>query len=980
MSINIKHSVKYILIAVLFTIVNNSYVSSQIKNSANDGKYIYEFVENDPLNARIYTLENGLKVYLTVNKNTPRIQTYVAVATGGKNDPHDAQGLSHYLEHMVFKGTDKYGTKDYEKEKPLLDTIIALYERRRVVTDDAERKAIYHLIDSVSYLASEYAIANEYDKMVSSIGAQGTNAYTSSEQTVYVNDIPANQLKKWLEIESERFRNPVMRLFHTELEAVYEEKNSDDDNDKVWEAFFAALFPTHTYGTQTTIGSVEQLKNPSIQKIIDYYNARYVPNNMAICLSGDLDPETTIALVDEYFGKLPNKPIEEFIPPVEAPILSPVVINVVGPMQEYVRFGYRFPGERSKEADILTIIEYILSNGSAGLIDLNLNQDQKIIEAYASVYKLKDYSVFYLGGKPREGQTLDDVKNLLLQQLDLLKEGKFPDWLIPAIISNFKLGQIKSFEDNSNRADAFVNSFIAGIPWEEYIFNIDRLSGITKEEVVNFAKENLKDNYVIVYKKTGEDLSIQKVEKPEINPVKVNREDRSEFVETIMNQPSEEISPVFIDFKKEITELKLKNNVPLLYIQNKENELYELNYIVEFGTNQNKKLSLAMDYLDYLGTSKYTPAQFKEEFYRYASSYSFSASEDQTTVSLSGLTDNFDKSLALLEDLFSDPKENTEALSNLIEDILTQRENAKLNKRTILWSGLVNYGKYGKENPFTYRLSEKELKEIKPSELIEIVKSIFNYKQRVLYFGPMQTDLLVQTMDIEHKTPEKFKTTTAKSEFPELPITETEVYVVNYDMQQAEVIMLSKSIPYDKNNTAIIDLYNQYFDGGMQSILFQELRESKALAYATYSAFQIPRKKDRSNYIVAYIGTQADKLPEAMTGMNELFNNMPESDNIFNNSKTSMLKQIQSERYTNSGILYEYEALKKLGLETDIRKEVYEQVPLLNFNNVKEFQNKYIKDKKYKILVLGDIKQLDMKTLEKYGKVNILTLKDVFGY
>ncbi len=267
--------------SVLFSA--NSILFSQTKQTLSDGKYNYETVENDPLKARIYTLENGLKVYLTVNKNTPRIQTYIAVATGSKNDPHDAQGLSHYLEHMLFKGTDKYGTSDYEKEKPLIDTIISLYEQRRQTEDPELRKIIYHKIDSVSYLASDYAIANEYDKMIASIGAQGTNAYTSVEQTVYVNDIPSNQIKPWLELESERFRNPVMRLFHTELETVYEEKNMDIDNDnnRVWEVFYANLFKNHTYGTQTTIGTVEQLKNPSIKKIIEYYNERYVPENMA---------------------------------------------------------------------------------------------------------------------------------------------------------------------------------------------------------------------------------------------------------------------------------------------------------------------------------------------------------------------------------------------------------------------------------------------------------------------------------------------------------------------------------------------------------------------------------------------------------------------------------------------------------------------------------------------------------------------------
>ncbi|HMS64586.1 MAG TPA: insulinase family protein [Ignavibacteria bacterium] len=980
MSVKIKRFKTTFLYAVLILILTNTVSFSQSVNKVSDGKYEYETVENDPLKARIYTLENGLKVYLTVNKSTPRIQTYVAVATGSKNDPHDAQGLSHYLEHMVFKGTDKYGTKDYEKEKPLLDTIIALYEKRRVVTDPTERKAIYHLIDSVSYLASEYAIANEYDKMISSIGAQGTNAYTSFEQTVYVNDIPSNQMEKWLKIESERFRNPVMRLFHTELEAVYEEKNSDDDNDKVWEAFLESLFPTHTYGTQTTIGSVEQLKNPSIQKIIDYYNERYVPNNMAICLSGDLDPDETIILIDKYFGKLSNKTVPEFIPPTEAPILSPVVRNVTGPSQEFVRFGYRFQGEGSKDADILTMLDNILSNGSAGLIDLNLDQEQKVIQPYSATYLLKDYSIFYLGGKPREGQTLYEVKDLLLQQIELVKEGKFPDWLIPSIISNLKLNQIRSLEDNGNRADIFVNSFISGIPYEKYIFNIDRLAGITKEDVVNFAKKNLNENYVIVYKNTGIDNSIEKVEKPEISPVKVNREDISEFAETVMTETTEDIQPVFVDFKKEITELKLKNNVPLYYLQNKENELYELYYLIELGTNQNKKLSLAIQYLDYLGTSKFTPAQFKEEFYKYAGSYSFSVNEDQVTVSMTGLSDNFDKSLRLLEELFSDPKGNDEILGNLINDILTQRENAKLSKNIILRSGLLNYAKYGKDNPFTYRLSESELKKVKASELIDIIKEIMNYKQRVLYYGPQISDVLVQTLDIEHKTPAEFKTAALKNEFKELPVNENEVYAVNYDMQQAEIIMLSKSVPYDKNKIPVIQLYNQYFDGGMQSIVFQELRESKALAYSAYSAYQSPLKKERSNFIIAYIGTQADKLPEAMASMTQILNNMPESENIFSNAKTSLMKQIQSDRYTNSAVLFQYEALKKLGIDTDIRKDIYQQIPSMSFSDIKSFQNKYVKDKKYKTLVLGDLKNLDMKELEKYGKVKILTLQEIFGY
>ncbi|MFQ6611256.1 MAG: M16 family metallopeptidase, partial [Fidelibacterota bacterium] len=274
----------------------------------------YKTVESDPLNGRIYTLDNGLTVFLTVNKDEPRIQTLVGIKAGHKNDPANATGLAHYLEHILFKGTDKFGTDNWEKEAPEIDKIISLYDKHYVETDTLERKKIYHQIDSISTVASKYAIPNEYTKIVTSMGAKGTNAYTWVEQTVYMNDIPANQIGNWLKLEAERYRNPVPRLFHTELETVYEEKNRslDSDRNKVEELLYAELFPTHAYGTQTTIGSIEHLKNPSLTKVIDFYHTYYVPNNMVMSLSGDLDPDKVIGMVQETFGKLPTKPVPEY--------------------------------------------------------------------------------------------------------------------------------------------------------------------------------------------------------------------------------------------------------------------------------------------------------------------------------------------------------------------------------------------------------------------------------------------------------------------------------------------------------------------------------------------------------------------------------------------------------------------------------------------------------------------------------------------
>src|SRR5574344_2264266 len=153
--------------------------------------YRYETVKDDPLKARIYTLDNGLKVYMTVNKETPRIQTYIAVRVGGKDDPSETTGLAHYFEHLMFKGTSKFGTQNCELEKPLLDQIEMLFEEYRSTTDPEQRKAIYSRIDSISLEASRYSIPNEYDKLMSAIGATGTNAGTSYDQTVYIEDIPS---------------------------------------------------------------------------------------------------------------------------------------------------------------------------------------------------------------------------------------------------------------------------------------------------------------------------------------------------------------------------------------------------------------------------------------------------------------------------------------------------------------------------------------------------------------------------------------------------------------------------------------------------------------------------------------------------------------------------------------------------------------------------------------------------------------------
>ena len=314
--------------------------------AASCSQYRYETVANDPLGTKIYTLDNGLKVYMSVNKETPRIQTYIAVKVGGKNDPSETTGLAHYFEHLMFKGTEQFGTSDYAAEKPMLDEIESLFEVYRKTSDETERNSIYRRIDSISYEASKLAIPNEYDKLMSLIGAGGTNAFTSQDMTVYVEDIPSNQIENWARIEADRFKHPVIRGFHTELETIYEEKNMSltQDSRKIWEALDAALFPNHPYGTQTVLGTQEHLKNPSITNVKNYHRTWYVPNNMAICLSGDFDPDKMVEVIEKYFGDMqpnPELPVLDF--KQEEPIESPVVREVSGPEAENIMIGWRLP-------------------------------------------------------------------------------------------------------------------------------------------------------------------------------------------------------------------------------------------------------------------------------------------------------------------------------------------------------------------------------------------------------------------------------------------------------------------------------------------------------------------------------------------------------------------------------------------------------------------------------------------------------------
>ena len=949
-------------------------------------EYSYEKVKGDPLGTRIYTLDNGLKVYLSVNKEQPRIQTIISVRVGGKNDPAETTGLAHYFEHLMFKGTDDFGTSNYEAEKPLLDQIEALFEQYRVTTDAKQRKAIYAEIDRISQQASEYSIPNEYDKLIQSIGGSGCNAWTSYDETSYMSEIPSNQVENWAKIESERFKNAVIRGFHTELETVYEEYNMSltRDNNKVIEKFLSLMMPNHPYGQHTVLGKQEHLKNPSITNIKNYYNTYYVPNNMAVCLSGDFNPDEVIKVVDAYFGDMtPNRELPEGVEGAITPVTEPRKADVWGLESEILYAGWLTGGANSQDALMLELVPQVLSNAYCGIIDQNLMQTQKVLYAGAGGDQLSDAGFLMLMGMPKQGQTLEQVEALLLEQVEALKRGEFDESILSAIIANYKRDLMQSYEDNFARCYAMALSFINGNSWADVVQKMDAVSKITKEDVVAWANKTLTaETLVAVYKRQGEDKNQKKIDKPQITPIATNRDNQSEFLKNIAtaSQQVEPIAPQFTDFERDMDIVTLSNGVEVLYKQNELNERFELVYLYDFGTDSDPELAVVRDYLSKLGTENKSLAQIMSEQYSLACDVSFSPSKTNFYVTISGIAENMPAAMALAEEYIANIKGDEAVLAEVKNDILKSRANNKTNQRAN-YSALQRYVLYGSDYVERTTLSNEELMALESEALLDKIRNLKNYQHRVLYYGPESSRNLVKLLESNHAVADELIPVEYKST-PTLPVTEPKVVFAQYDAKQIYYMQYTcGSDMFDVTLDPSVRLYNEYFSGGMNAIVFQEMREARGLAYSSYAYLGQGNTCYEPYYFYAFIATQNDKMQQAIEAFDEIIEDMPQSEAAFELTKQGILTNMGTGRTTKMDILWKYVGDKRFGITDFNRTEaVYNSIKTMTLADVVAFQQSHIKGRNYAYCILGDKNDVDMKYLKTLGKVEFVTPRQIFGY
>jgi len=934
--------------------------------------------ESDPLDAQIFELDNGLRVYLTENHEEPRFYAEIAVRAGSKHDPADGTGLAHYLEHLLFKGNQNLGSLNYSMEKPHLDRIVELYEEHHDETDPSRRAEIYAEINSEAQLAAQYSVPGELDRLYNNMGGSALNAHTSFEETVYKIGLPSNRLKQWAEIESDRFVNPVFRLFHTELETVYEEKNRSLDSAGriIGTAVNETLYKVHPYGQQPTIGTVEHLKNPSLVYIQNYFDTYYVPNNMAIFISGDIDPVETIELISEKFSHWERKPVPEIGPWAEEPLQGAERRTVQYPGEEQVQIAFRTAGNGSEDKEALILVDMILDNRTAGLINLNLNQQQLVSGAGSSPLFLNDAGSQNLYGIPKQDQTLAEVEQLLLDQLEIIKSGEFEEWIIPAIINDFKKGEKAGLEFNQARVSMMRDSFIQGSEWEHHVAELDRMSQLTKNDVVDVANKYFGNDYVAVYRIDAQN-EIPAVEKPQIDPVNIDSSLQSEFAARILAMEYEEIEPTYVEVDRDYRVIDFADGVQLYYAPNPLNDLFSFSINVEVGTEENEKLNLAAALMDVAGTDSRSNEELQKEWYQMGTDFRFGAGENSSGISISGLDEQFEASLALAMELIKNPRTDEQTLEQMKGILLKSREDQKSSPPAIS-RALTLYNRYGEESPMLEALTREEIMASTVDELLALPAELLNFKHTLTYTGSMPLEDLVEVLRRQHPLAEELADTPDYRFRRARNIDETEIYVVDQQTAQAQVRIEFPDGVYDRDDSLVSSIYTNYFGSGMSSVVFQELREARALAYTAGARYAQGGRLNDQNIMLGSIGTQTDKTADALNAFIDLIDNMPESDERFATSVESLMNRYRTSKISFREVIGAVRGWERLGIEGDPRRESYQKLQTASMDDLLRFQQEHVQNRPKLISIVGDLSILNEEELEQFGTVKEIQVDDLF--
>lgn len=926
---------------------------------------------NDAAQVSIHRLQNGMTVYLSPSDEAPNFNAWIAVRTGSRNDPANSTGLAHYLEHMLFKGTDELGTLNFSEEKAHLEAIAKLYDQLREATDEQARNQIFAQIDAATQATAKTAIPNELDQLYDAMGVTGLNAFTSVDQTVYIGKIPANRLDAWARVEAERFQDAQFRLFYPELEAVYEEKNISMDNPqrRAHEEMNRALFPSHPYGTQTTIGTVEHLKTPAYGDMKRYFDAWYAPNNMAIILAGNFDRQAALTSLEKYFGAWQPKALPKPAPASLTPIKSRKFVEVQGPGHPSVMIAWPTVRAGHQDQIALEVLDSLIQDKNGGLLGEKLLLTQILPNAGAYLNTMHEAGYWALIGHAGEGQSLQKVEQLLLSLVDDLRRGNFNQEHLDAVKLNLEIQHKKMMESSGSRVSAIASSYWLREDWAQQVAWLDKVRQVKKEDILRVAELYLGPGHVVVHQKRGT-FSPPKINKPTITPVAIDPTRRSPFFNSVLAMPATPIEPKWARPDQDFKYLPQKQSG--VAVQNPTNDLFSLSFSYPVGSESSPLLCHALS-LGQLSGTKTTPAKdLQKKLYALGTSVRLVCGEYESNILISGIDRNLEPSVAIVKDWLNNleiPEEQVKQYAS--NEIAKRRTNVKHPRA--LSMALFSYAARGKQSPFVKEISNAKLAKTRASKLEREVDKMLDRSFDLLYFGPRQASALPADLRLgkgkkKAKKRKALRYSRAKK---------NEVYVIDQPMAQALIGIHWTMPPGDLKQRALAEIANAYL-GGMGGLLFQELREARGLAYSVGARLRQGSYKGDDGQVRANIGTQADKTPEAIRILLEQLQK-PVQPVRLQVAKEALMQRFRTDHITPRSMAGRLWSWKRAGYEEDPRPQIMQHAQAINAEELSAYL-KTLLSKPARIAIVGPKARLDLPSLEKFGKIKELKADDVFGF
>ena len=935
------------------------------------------------LEVKEHKLKNGLTVWLNEDHSQPKVFGAVVVKAGAKDCPDT--GIAHYFEHMMFKGTDKIGTVDYDAEKTLLDSIALKYDELAATEDEAARSQIQKEINELSIRSSDYVIPNEFNRLISKYGGSGLNAATSYDATIYFNTFSPQYMSQWAEINSERLLNPVFRLFQSELETVYEEKNMYGDfiGGPVMDRLLARYFAPHPYA-YPIIGSTKNLKNPRLTEMRKFFEEYYVASNMGLILSGDFDTEAVLPVLEKTFsrirpGEAPKHDIVA-LPPFKGKEKMKIKFPV--PLVKAMGMGFRgVPANHEDQVALAVAVNMLNNANGTGFLD-KLMVDRKIMASMAMNESMNEAGILAVAVIPKlMFQTYGGAEKLVWKEINRVKEGDFSDEIFNSLKQEQRRQYASNLENIDSRARIMMSLYSQGKSWEDYLQEVSGIDALTKEDVVRVARKYFSENYLCVTKTTGK-YPKDNLTKPDFSPiVPKNSEASSEYAKQLEQLPVQEVKPRFIDFQKDVETVSLTPLATLYATANPVTDIFTLNLVYQVGTLEQPKLMHLVNYLQFLGTDSLSFHEFRTRLQVLGSTISFDATDKQFFMRITGFDKHFKETIQLAGDFIRHVKADDKQIRQVINDAKVT-EKAFFESSDNIANALLEKVKYGEQSRFLTKLSLSEVKKLKGKELLDAFVQVRQTECDLLYCGTLPVAQVRE--EIEAFLPLKEITVAVNAPYHRDAKKYDKPTVYFMDMPTA-----SQSIVYGYAKGEVTDdawsrhaarLFSVYFGGDMSSLMFQEIREFRSLAYRVSGRYILPPHKleGKAGEFVTMLSTQSDKTLDALGIMNSLIHEMPEKEERISTVKQSIVNQVNNDFPSFREVPEKVAGFRRNGFDNDPSEALLSGISDMDMKDIIRFYRHNVRLKPVVYVIVGNSRRIDMKQLATYGNVIRLRKKDIY--